>query len=108
MKALALVVSLSMLAPMTAQAAEDAPLAVGDVPAVGGTLSADALCLSPDETLRLAQRLESDKAQLAALKAAPQGIPVAAVVIGAVVAAVAVGAAAVAGFEAGKSAATPK
>lgn len=67
MKALAIVLVLCLSG--VARAADDAPLASPEVPAVGGTLSADSLCLSSEEQLKLAQRLESDKATITSLKA---------------------------------------
>ena len=67
MKALAAVLVVALAVP--AWAADDAPLAPVDAPAVGGTLSTETLCLSPAEQLALAKRLESDKAALASLKA---------------------------------------
>lgn len=81
----------------------DAPVDMPSVPDVGGTLTAQELCLTPTETMTLARRLEADRATIVALKAAPQGVPLAAVIVGAVVAAVAVGAAAWGGYEAGKA-----
>ena len=55
MRALALVLALSLSG--VAHAADDAPVAV------------QPLCLSPDEQVTLAKRLEADKAALASLKA---------------------------------------
>lgn len=65
MKALAAVLMVALSAP--SWAADDAPV-IAEVPAVGGTLSEDALCLEPSEQLALAKKLEADKARLAELE----------------------------------------
>lgn len=67
MKALAAVLVVALSAP--SWAADDAPLVSPEVPAVGGTLSEEALCLTPEVQLALAKKLEADKAALASLKA---------------------------------------
>jgi hypothetical protein len=90
-KALALALAIALAAPAAAQ---DVPLLTPVVPAVGGTLTpASALCLDPAEQLTLAKRLEADRAAIESLKAAPQGLPVAVVVLIAVGAVLAGGAA---------------
>lgn len=92
MKALALVLAVSLAAP--AWAADDAPVVLPVVPAVGGTLTpTPALCLTEAEQVTLAKRLEADKATIASLKAAPQGLHPAVVVAIAVGALLAGGAA---------------
>jgi hypothetical protein len=90
-KALALALAVALAAPAAAQ---DVPLLTPVVPAVGGTLTPDArLCLESAEQVTLARRLEADKATIASLKAAPQGLPVGLVVLIAVGAVLAGGAA---------------
>lgn len=99
----ALILSLALCAaPAFAQSVPS------DVPDVGGDLTEQGLCLTPAETLTLAQRLEADKATIVSLKAAPQGVPTHLVVIGAIVAVVAVGAASAIGYGLGERAAVKK
>lgn len=89
MKALPLALALALAAP--AWAADDAPVVLPVVPAVGGTLTpTPALCLTESEQVALAKRLEADKATIAALKAAPAPLHPA-LVVGLVVAGVVVG-----------------
>ena len=91
MKALCLALVVAIAAPAAAQ---DVPLLTTVVPAVGGTLTpVSALCLDPAEQVALAKRLEADKATIESLKAAPQGLPVAVVILIAVGAVLAGGAA---------------
>jgi hypothetical protein len=90
-KALALALVVAIAAPAAAQ---DVPLLTPVVPAVGGTLTpVSSLCLDPAEQVTLAKRLEADKATIQSLKAAPQGLPVAVVILIAVGAVLAGGAA---------------
>lgn len=92
MKALAAVLVVALAAP--SWAADDAPLVSPEVPAVGGTLSEEALCLSPAEQLVLAKRLEADKAALASLKSDAgkmQPLPVVLAVVVGLAAGVAIG-----------------
>lgn len=92
MKGLAIVLALSLSG--IAHAADDAPLVSPEVPAVGGTLSEEALCLTPAEQLALAKRLESDKAALTSLKADAgkvQTLPIVLAVVVGLAAGVAIG-----------------